>query len=154
MADTDSDTDTTVLMTLRYELHHIMNDTIMWMTPQYECLYSMSELTLQNEYHYGMNGITVWMTLQYKCHYSTNDTTVLITSISTFNCLQEITSLFVSPGNSVQFPWQPQYRHRAEWRQADSREDGRLLERNSDVTWPMVESTVYEVNKQSVMSWQ
>ena len=128
---------TRVWMTLRYELHHIMNDTTLWITPHYECLYSMRELTLQYECHYGMNGITVWTTLQYKCHYSMNDITVLITSINTFNCLQEITSLFlVSPGDSVQFPWQPRYRHRAEWRQADSREGGRQLERNSAVTWP------------------
>ena len=130
-------TDATVLMTLRYELHNIMNYTTVWMTPHYECLYSMRELTLQYECHYGMNGIMMWMTLQYKFHYSMNDTTVLITSVNTFNCLQEITSLFlVSPGNSVQFPWQPRYRHRAEWRQADSMEDGRQRGRNSDVTWP------------------
>ena len=78
-----------------------------------------------------------YKTLQYEWHYSMNDTTVLITSVNTCNCLQEITSLFlVSPGNSVQFPWQPRYRHRAEWRQADSREDVRELWRNSDVTWP------------------
>ena len=131
-----------------------MNDTTVWITPYYECLYSMSVLTLQYECHYGMNGITmcmkwqykwhygmndptVWMTLHYEWHYGMNDTTVLITSVNTGNCLQEITLLFlVSPGNSVQVPWQPRYTHRAEWRQADSREDGRQRGRNSAVTWP------------------
>ena len=131
-----------------------MNNATVWITQYYECLYSMSVLTLQYECHWGMNGITmwmkwqykwhygmndptVWMTLHYEWHYSMNDTTVLITSVNTFNCLQEITSLFlVSPGNSVPFPWQTRYRRRVEWRQADSREDGRQLGRNSAVTWP------------------
>ena len=129
--------DTTLWMALQYEWHHIMNDATVWITPFYECLYNIRELTLQYECHYGINSITVWMTLQYKCHYSINDTTVLITSVNSFNCLQEITSLFrVSPGNSVQFPWQPRYTHRAESQQADSSEDVKIWWRNSAVTWP------------------
>ena len=111
-------------MTLRYERLYSMNDTTVWMTLYYE-------------WHNSMNDTTIWMALQYEWHYCMNDTTVLITSVNTCNYMQEITSLFlVSPGNSVQFPWQPRYRHRAEWRQADSREDGRQLGRISVVTWP------------------
>ena len=127
----------TVISGLQCYWHHSMNDSIVWMAPHYECLYNIRELTLQYECHYGINSITVWMTLQYKCHYSMNDTTVLITSVNSFNCLQEITSLFrVSPGNSVQFPWQPRYTHRAESQQADSSEDVKIRWRNSAVTWP------------------
>ncbi len=112
------------VLTLQYECHYGMNGIMMWMTLQYE-------------WHYSVNGTTVWMAPQNEWRHSMNDTTVLITSVNTCNCPQEITWLFlVSPGNSVQFPWQPRYRHRAEWRQADSREDGRQLERNSAVTWP------------------
>ena len=133
--------DTTLWMPLRYEWHYNVNVLIVLMTLQYEWHYSMNDTTvwmaLQYEWHYSMSDTTVWVTLQYECHYSMNDTIVLITSSKTFNCLQEITSLFlVSPGNSVQFPWQPRYTHRAEWRQEESREDGRQKERNSAVTWP------------------
>ena len=112
------------VLTLQYECHYGMNGIMMWMTLQYE-------------WHYSVNGTTVWMAPQNEWRHSMNDTTVLITSVNTCNCPQEITWLFlVSPGNSVQVPWQPRYSHRAERRQADSKEDGRLLWRNSAVTWP------------------
>ena len=114
-------------MTLQYECHYSVNDTMNDSTVW---------ITLQYEWHYSMNVATVWMTLQYEWHCSMNDTTVLITSINTRNCLQEITSLFLaSPGNSVEFPWQPRHEHRAEWQQADSREDIKISWRNNDVTW-------------------
>ncbi len=120
----------TLLMTLRYELHHIMNDINVLITLQYEWVDTTVWMKLRYEWHYGMNGTTVWMTLRYEWHYSVNH-------LYQRMWLQEITSLFlVFPGSSVQFPWQPPYRHRAEWQQADSREDGRQKERNSAVTWP------------------
>ena len=112
------------VLTLQYECHYGMNGIMMWMTLQYE-------------WHYSVNGTTVWMAPQNEWRHSMNDTTVLITSVNTCNCPQEITWLFlVSPGNSVQFPWQLRYTHLAEWRQADSREDGRQRGRDSAVTWP------------------
>jgi len=145
-------------MTLQCELHNIMNDavnvstvwvcwhysmnaTTVWMALQCAWHYSINDstvwTTLQYERPYSMNDTTVWMARRYEWHYCMNGTTVLIISVNTCNCLQEITSLFlVSPGNSVQFPWQPRYSYRAEWRQEDSREDDRQLWRNSDVTWP------------------
>ena len=152
-------------MTLLCEWHHSMKDTIVWMTPQYEWYYSMSELTLEYECHYGMNDITIWMTLQYERPYSTNDTTVWMTLHYEWHYSMKDTTVWTAlqyerhysvyhfcqhmqlsagnhvivscfPGNSIRFPWQPRYRHRAKWQQADSREEVKIWWRNSDVTWP------------------
>ena len=87
------------------------------------------------------------MPLQYEWHYTMNDTTVLIISVNTGNCLQEITSLFlVSQATAFNF-------HDNHGTGIVLSDDKQTAERTADILDeivtspdPMMENTVHEVN--------